>query len=785
MQTVNPTVFILFGASGDLVAKKIIPALFFLYAEGKLPRKFQVVGFARSAMDDASFQSRVRTSVLKAFPDTAEAEILSSFLELFTYHQGQYDVSDSYRALTERIDAIEAEWEVCASLMYYLAVPPSIYEPIFANLKQAKLTQRCGPEEGWSRIIVEKPFGMDLASAEALDERIGTIFNEEQIYRIDHYLAKEMLQNIITFRFANNLFEQTWNNQGIERINVRLLETLGVEERGSFYDGVGAFRDVGQNHLLQMLALVLMEQPGSYDAADIRTNRAAALSESLPTPTEHDAVTRSFRAQYSGYQTIAGVAPESQTETYFRVGTTLVGPRWSGVPVSMESGKRMAAPRKEIEVIFKHPRPCLCPQGSHFKNRLVFRLEPEEGIEIEFWTKRPGLTTEQERRSIDFSLYGDGREKRQYVEEYAKLVLDAINGDQTLYVSTDEIREMWRFTDPIVAAWQRGAVPLAHYAPDTDDAVAEADQRINASQAQEEVGILGLGKMGRGLAEQLLEQGWRVVGWNRSPGPRQELAAAGMLAAEQVKELVERLEARPRVVWLMLPAGAVVDELLFGEAGLADLLEPGDIVIDGGNSLYKDSIRRANELAAKDIRFLDAGVSGGPAGARHGACIMVGGERAVFELVEPLFTALSLPSGYAFFEGAGAGHFVKMVHNGIEYGMMQAIAEGCDVLKASPLSLDLTEVARIYNQGSVIESRLTRWLEQAFRQYGPDLAAASSAVAHTGEGQWTVEAAKELGVEVKIIAGSLQFRIDSASHPSYTGKVLTALRNQFGGHALK
>jgi 6-phosphogluconate dehydrogenase len=222
--------------------------------------------------------------------------------------------------------------------------------------------------------------------------------------------------------------------------------------------------------------------------------------------------------------------------------------------------------------------------------------------------------------------------------------------------------------------------------------------------------------------------------------------------------------------------------VLFGDGGLTHFLEAGDLVIDGGNSLWSDTVIRAERLSALGIRFLDAGTSGGPAGARHGACIMVGGQWADFEEMRPLWRALAVPGGYAFFEGHGAGHFVKMVHNGIEYGMMQAIAEGFGVLRASGFGLDLSRASDVYNRGSVIESRLIGWLAEAFEVFGSDLAAVPGTVGHTGEGEWTIRAAEELGVEHRVIEAALAFRLDSEDSPSYTGKIVQAMRNRFGGH---
>jgi 6-phosphogluconate dehydrogenase len=294
---------------------------------------------------------------------------------------------------------------------------------------------------------------------------------------------------------------------------------------------------------------------------------------------------------------------------------------------------------------------------------------------------------------------------------------------------------------------------------------------------------VGFGKMGSGLALNLLEHGWDVVGYNRTPERVAELGDRGVRPAADLSTLVAALPT-PRVVWLMLPAGKPIDHVLFDDGALADLLEPGDIVIDGGNSLYLDAAPRAERLAGRDIRFLDCGTSGGPAGARHGACLMIGGRAEDFAMVEPLFADIALHDGYRFFEGHGAGHFVKMIHNGIEYGMMQAIAEGFQIMRNAPFDLDLLRVAEVYQNGSVIESRLVGWLASAFRDWGSDLEGVTGMVGHTGEGEWTVRVAEQMGLESRVIKGALEFRVESERNPTYAGQVLSALRNQFGGHAM-
>jgi glucose-6-phosphate 1-dehydrogenase len=783
LNDLSPSILVVFGATGDLMARKVVPSLFYLYGKGLLPSRLRVVGFGRRLWDHAELQAHVRTILAERVPH-AHPDDVDRFVALFRYQHGTFTDDGAYESMKGFLESIESEWGVCTNRLYYLAVPPEQYESILRRLAGSGLTDSCSDLEGWTRVLVEKPFGDDQETARELDTLVGSLFREEQVYRIDHYLAKEMLQGIMNFRFTNNLFETEWNRGAIERIDITLLESIGVEKRGSFYDAVGALRDVGQNHLLQMLALVTMEQPASSSARDIRDARAD-LIDSLRPMTAGEIADASFRAQYEGYRDIPGVAEDSGTETYFKVRTLLAGPRWAGVPVTMESGKRMGPSCKRIVVTFRHPGSCLCEAHAHLTNRVVFTLEPSDRIEIVFYAKKPGFDTEVEERTFSFFLY-EKSEKAQYVEEYGKLLYDALRGDQTLFVSTREVDAGWRFIDPIIEAWGSGRVPLEFYPPDDDEVVGRADAFLARKVVRGRVGVAGLGKMGAGLARNLMRHGWHVVGWNRTPDVAQNMVAEGLLSAATLPDLAAALKP-PRVIWLMVPAGAPVDELLFGSGtgeGLISLLLPGDTVIDGGNSHYRDATGRAERLAEAGIHFVDCGTSGGPAGALEGATLMVGGDREVFDALEPMLADVAAPGGYRFFPGHGAGHFVKMVHNGIEYGMMQAIAEGFAVMHAAPYALDLEQVVDVYQHRSVIESRLVGWLGEAYSRYGDELEGVSGVVGHSGEGAWTVRAGEDLGVVTPVIRESLEFRERSEDSPSYTGRVLTALRDAFGGHGL-
>ncbi len=764
-----PTIFIILGATGDLMKKKIIPALFHLFEKQKLPKLFHLIGVARRPFSSEAFREYIRTLM----PDVTDP-----FLNLVTYTQEQLEDGKDYTKLSRVLGRIDGEWKTCANKLFYLAVPPHMYAPILTNLASSGLTIPCSPGEGWTRILIEKPFGKDLKTSEELDTLLSTLFKEEQIYRIDHYLGKDMLQNILQFRFSNHLFEDSWNSLSIEKVEIRLLEKLGAEGRGKFYDGIGALRDVGQNHLLQMLALVAMDHPESFSAQTIRTKRAAAIALLEPL-TPQEVKKQSLRAQYDGYRLVEGVATDSDTETYFKIRASLTGPRWQGVPFILESGKRMGRAQKEIIVTFRHPTPCLCPPGTHYQNTITFRLEPNEEIVVTLFAKKPGLENSIEERTVRFS-YREYETQVQYVAAYEKLLFDAIVGDQTLFSSSQEVSAMWKFTDPIIEAWHGSGVPLASYIPDTTDIqdkskYVEGDYVPHKNKA---VGMIGLGKMGSGIALQLVEKGWNVFGYNQTKSITQDLEKFSVKGAYSIASLIQSLPT-PRIIWLMLPAGIVVSEMI---QTLIPLLSKGDMIIDGGNSFYKDATRRNTLLASHAMRFMDVGVSGGPDGARHGACLMVGGKREDFETVEPLLRDIAAPSAYEYVGDIGAGHFVKMVHNGIEYGMMQSIAEGFTLLKKSPFRLNLNRVATIYNHRSVIESRLVGWLKNAFELHGEDLANVASKVGHTGEGEWTVVTAHKLKVHAKTIEDALTFRRESGENPSFTGKILSALREQFGKH---
>ncbi len=785
MMNETATLLVVLGATGDLVKKKIIPSVCRLYTDRRLSSRFRVVGMARRELSDSDFQSSVRIDLEQRLPDVAK-NVADEVASLFTYHQGKFGDPGAFKQLKIKLEKIDLEWGVCTNKLFYLAVPPERFGEIFKNMAAAGLNIPCGGKFGWTRLLIEKPFGENAAGAKKLFALTGKYFKEEQLYLMDHYLAKEIVQAITHFRFSNNLFERSWDRNSIARINIRLLETIGAEGRGAFYDTVGAFRDVGENHLLQMLAAVTMDAPQDMSARHLRQLRAEIM-ETLKPWSAVEIKKQTFRAQYDSYRAVDGVSQKSTTETYFKLRTELMHPVWRGVPITLESGKQCSEVKKEVVVTFRHPRLCVgCTKDNHIHNRVVFSLEPEDKIAIHFWTKKPGFEKKLEERMLDFFLYKRTQDIP-YVEEYAELIFNCLTGDQAMFVSEREVLAQWRFADPVLSAWRKNAVPLMRYAFGTDEMIrasAFIGEKLRVKKMAREMAIVGLGKMGANMARRMMGQGWRMVGYNQSPEATRKLAEEGLAPAYNLQEAVKKLPKR-KIVWLMVPAGDPVDEVLFGKEGLIKYLKPGDIVIDGGNSFYKDTIARAKKLLKYRIRFLDCGTSGGPGGARRGACLMIGGKRKDFEMIETLFRDFALPDAYQFFEGVGAGHFVKMVHNGIEYGMMQAIAEGFTLLKKAKFKLDLTRVSDVYNHGSVIESRLVGWLKEAFELYGEDLKPVSGTVQQSGEGTWTVKTARQMGVADKVIEAALLFRNRSRKHPNYTGQIVSALRGQFGGHRVK
>lgn len=457
----HPAILVIFGVTGDLAQRKLLPALLHLYQRNALPRQFSVIGFSRRDWDDEKFRKEVRKILVKNMHQTRGVD---EFLKMFHFQPGLFHEKSSYKNLAKHIQRIDDRWKICTNTLFHLAVSPEYYPLILKNLARYSLTTKCGPKEGWSRILVEKPFGNDSETAQKLDSLLGAIFRERQIFRVDHYLGKETIQNILTFRFSNSLFEPIWNNIYIRQIDIKLLEKGDISGRGEYYDAVGALRDVGQNHILQMLSLIAMDNPQELNGERIRRNRAQVI-KSLKIFTKKELRKSVVRGQYVGYAREDEVKRNSKTETYFKIKAYLKTKRWRGVPFYLESGKCLNKAKAEIVVHFKSVEPCFCPPGHEkhrHENSLAFMIQPTEGIKVRFWSKRPGLVNEIEPRELAFFYRKNLRFR---LSGYEKLLYDAIVGDQTLFSSTEEVMAAWRFITPIVKNWTN--LPLYKYARGT------------------------------------------------------------------------------------------------------------------------------------------------------------------------------------------------------------------------------------------------------------------------------------------------------------------------------
>ena len=455
-----PTIFVIFGVTGDLSRRKLMPSLFDLYEKGFLPAEFKIVGFSRQVLNHDEFKESALLAISGARKRYNKKKAVK-FTDNLLYQPGFFDNALHYQNLAETLIALDERFGNCSNKLFYLATPPTLYEMIFQNLAHSGLTIPCGGAKGWTRVLVEKPFGRDIHAARKLDELLGLLFKEEQVFRIDHYLAKETVQNILAFRFSNALFEPIWNNNYIEKVELRLWEKDGIAGRGEYYDGIGALRDVGQNHILQMLALVAMENPSTLSAAELMEKRALAL-EALR-PITGDAIARQTkRGQYIGFREEKGVAPSSTTETFFKITAHIDNARWRGVPFYLESGKGMSESKAEIVIYFKRPTACLCPpeEDHNHQNILTFRVQPDEGISLGFWVKKPGFDFDLKERRFSFS-YRDSVEEKKLPDAYQRVLYDCVRGDQTLFAGTRELQAAWKFIMPIIEGW--GATPLIEY----------------------------------------------------------------------------------------------------------------------------------------------------------------------------------------------------------------------------------------------------------------------------------------------------------------------------------
>jgi glucose-6-phosphate 1-dehydrogenase len=483
IQLPEPFCQVIFGATGDLAARKLLPALHGLWQGGCLPTQFAVIGVGRRAKDDNAFRADVREALAKAGRPAVERS--DEFLARFYYQSADLTSADDMRALRGRLGQIEKERHLPGNRLFYLATDPEYFCAALENLAAAGLLPK-EIERPWARVIIEKPFGHDLASALELDRHVLHYLRPDQIYRIDHYLGKDTVQNLLAFRFGNAIFEPLFNRLYVDHVQITVAETVGMEgRRGSFYDHAGAMRDVVQNHMLQILALVAMEPPATLKARDLGDAKLKVLRNLRPLRGP-EAGRRVVRGQYGagmvegkearGYRDEEGVAKDSTTETYVALHTEVDNWRWTGVPFLLRTGKRLPRRATEVAVQFKLPplrlfRTVECAGDvCDFKDArptvLAFRIQPDEGISLSFSAKRPGMQLDLHPVRFDFD-YGKSFH-RALPEAYERLLLDALRGDATLFMRSDELEAAWEFVTPILDAWRQGPAPaFPNYAAGT------------------------------------------------------------------------------------------------------------------------------------------------------------------------------------------------------------------------------------------------------------------------------------------------------------------------------
>jgi glucose-6-phosphate 1-dehydrogenase len=488
--TAEPCSVILFGASGDLAKRKVIPAMYDLAQHNSLGERYAIIGFARTPMTDESF----RTTIGEAAKTISEVGPIdpakwNDFSSNLYYSAGEYGDLNSYAQLAKRLAEIDKEKKLGGNRLFYLSTPPEVYPDIVEQLGRAGLAKPSNPNS-WVRIIIEKPFGRDLASARELNKIVLDVFEEKQVYRIDHYLGKDTVQNLLVLRFGNGIFEPLWNRNYVDHVQITAAETLGVERRGGFYETAGALRDMIQSHVLQLTSLTAVEPPASFDATAVRNEKLKVLQSIRPYNLEMVAQSV-VRGQYApgsvngaklaGYRDEPGVNPNSRTETFVAMRVLIDNWRWAGVPFYLRTGKRLAKRTTEIMIQFRCAPHIVFREREVEPNRLVLNIQPDEGISVSFGAKRPGTEMSIGNVTMNFSYreaFGGASRSA-----YATLVNDCLRGDATLFDRGDSVEAAWSLVDPILDVWsaaRTGKVPTypaGTWGPKESDQLLERDDR--------------------------------------------------------------------------------------------------------------------------------------------------------------------------------------------------------------------------------------------------------------------------------------------------------------------
>jgi glucose-6-phosphate 1-dehydrogenase len=485
---VPPTTLVIFGGTGDLAHRKLLPAMYNLAHEGALPERFNLIAVSRSEMSDEEYRKDIRESIEQYSRREPDPQVLDKLLEQVRYVPGTFDDDSVFDKLGEQIDKFDQDADVSFNRVFYLSTAPSFFALIVKQLGEHGLHKH---DESDVRVVIEKPFGTRLEEAQDLNRELLSVLHESQIYRIDHYLGKETVQNVMAFRFANGMFEPIWNRNYIDYVQITASEDLGIGRRAEYYDSSGALRDLVQNHMLQLLSLLCMEPPVTFDADEVRDEKVKVLHAVAP-PDEDEVVRGRYTAGMAegkdavGYLDEEGVPDDSTTETYVALRLEVDNWRWAGVPIYLRTGKRLARKVTEIAVTLK-PVPHLAFQAEGSvgvqPNQLILTVQPNEGVSLSLGAKIPGTRMRIRPVNMEF-LYGTSF-LSQSPEAYERLIMDAMRGDPTLFTRNDEVEAQWRIIDPILERWEKGADPIADYAagtqgPDEADKILKPGHRWRA-----------------------------------------------------------------------------------------------------------------------------------------------------------------------------------------------------------------------------------------------------------------------------------------------------------------
>jgi len=784
-------IVVVIGASGDLAKKKTYPSLLHLYTANLLPEDTHIWGFARSNITHEELRARIRPYIEKS----GEASVIDAFLSNCFYKQGaSYGDEKAYQELSTEMSKYEEQFpdKLNHNRLFYFAIPPNVFADTGVAIKQSAMA-----DKGWTRIIVEKPFGRDLQSCEDILSVLAKNFEEDSLFRIDHYLGKEMVQNLLVLRFGNQWVERIWDRNSIQCVFLTFKEPFGTDGRGGYFDNYGIIRDIIQNHLLQVMTLLAMEPPIKVDGPEsgrsIRDAKVAVLKSIEPIQIEDCCL-----GQYEGYtddETIKN--KETNTPTFAAIRCYINNPRWAGVPFILKAGKALDERKAEMRIQFKD-----APAAEYLfdqkcaRNELVIRMQPDEAIYFKTNVKSPGFSSQpvQSELEVNYNTKFASAAHGNLPDAYSRLILDVLRGRSAAFVREDELRRSWEIFTPLLhqiedeniqpllyPSGSRGPSALDDFITKESGYVRNTAYVFNGRKLSPgskpgavlaEVGLYGLAVMGQNFALNIASHGFTICVGNRSPTKVELTVKRGkkegnlpLIGSSDPEDFIKKLQ-RPRKVILLVQAGKPVDLTI---ETLSKYMDAGDILVDGGNEYYPNTIRRATELESKGILFVGMGISGGEEGARNGPSLMPGGPKEAYDQLERILTtcAAQVKDGpcASYVGPIGSGNYVKMVHNGIEYGDMQLIAEAYDIMRhvCEMTNDEISQVFADWNKGK-LESYLIE-ITAVILSRKDDITSKGHVVDYVldktgtkGTGKWTMQEAAEESVAAPTISGSLDAR---------------------------